>query len=205
MADSGKSLQNTPDQDAILAVFDAYKRAVLNNDGRAALKVASRRMIEYYDRMRQAALFMPAAEVQELPILDRLTTLILRMRLTADDLLRMSAPGLFIHAINESWTGKQGAVRADLGDIEVDGGYASCPVGEHGIVRVSFWCEGGEWRIDLTPAMETGSAMLAARTANSPDTEEQRLFQMLDGLGISEPTPELYEPLVPPEEDAAED
>jgi hypothetical protein len=57
----------------VRACFDAYKKAILAQDGKAAGELVDSRTLAYYGRMRDAALKTPAAEVRKLPMLDRLT------------------------------------------------------------------------------------------------------------------------------------
>lgn len=199
-------LRPSEDEKAVLEVFDRYRRAILEDDAAAALACASRPMVRYYEHLRQQALYLPAGELRGLPFFDRFMVFVLRARFTAEDLLRITAAGLFKHAVAHGWTGKPGVMHTDVQEVTVEGDEAVGTLGAGGgTARMRFLREQGAWRVDFTPLLHAASQAVE-RQFPDPAAQDERLETLLRETVPEADVEAVREPLIPPEpEDGAAD
>src|SRR5262245_18944612 len=84
---------------AVRRCFDRYRQALLNEDGRQAVKLVSQSTLDHYEHMRKLALYARAKEVRELGLLGQMFVLLIRHQLTAEELCAMTGAELFVLAI----------------------------------------------------------------------------------------------------------
>jgi len=145
----------------VTAAFSSYKSAILGGDGKAAVAALSAATFEYYEQMRDLALYGSEEEVKALSALDMMQALMLRTRIKPKRLKDLSGRELVVLAVDSGWIGKSSAARVDIGDVTLDGHSASATVLNRGrptTQSVAFAKEDGVWKFDLTSLFDQSSA-----------------------------------------------
>jgi hypothetical protein len=189
-----------PDAAAVRRGFAAYRAALERRDGSRAVAAVSQNSLDYYDRIRRLALSGSRAELAALDGTERM--LVLGMRRDAPlELLNDASPGgLVSHAVSEGLISDQGALRAELGAVAVDGDVALAQIVVDGRAtdgQLRFVREGGVWKFDLEYAMRTSFGLIALLAERTGMTEDEVIFRLLAQGGGGEPGPELWTPPVP--------
>lgn len=185
------------DSDAIRDAFRSFQRAVAIGDGAAARKLLAARTLQHYGRLRDAALTATRDELDRQPVAFRYEVLLLRDRLTADELRAHTAITLAECAIARGWINRELIARLRLGNIIHKGDAAEAVMADGDVVtrqRLVFFREGGEWKFDLSATRSVQQRMLERVMDERRLSAEQALQAALDGL-ITRPFESLWEPL----------
>lgn len=179
------------DADAIRALVRDYQNAVLRRDGAAATPLVSRESRAYYARMRDMAVSAPEAQVRAAPLMDRLTILLYRHRVPADQLRALSGDAAFAHTIHDGWvTGVEGEEFAARVRIYGEGDRAIIrDEGDMHLVR-----EEGVWRLDMMPLILAASDEFAEGMESRAEQDDFLLFVLEQATG-RDPSPGIWQPL----------
>ena len=190
------------EEQAVRAIFLQYREAIAKGRGETAAGLVSEKTLDYFERMRVAALSMPAAEVKRSPVMDRTMILITRARIGKDDLERWHGRELFVHAVDQGWVGKE-AQRLEPDAVTIDGGTAS--LGLHSGTDIvtpaqgfRLYREPGGWKLDvISVARADGASMRAvekelAQIDPDPNRALEKVVEKLTGKPVSA---EIWQPL----------
>jgi hypothetical protein len=175
--------------DSVRAAMSAYEDAVLARDGRVAGQHVTRASHAYYARFREMALGAPEAVLRAAPLLDRLTILMIRHRIPADQLRKLSGDSVFPYMIENGWVrGSRGSTTVK----EVYGSGARAAIRSNG--EMYFLREDGAWRLDLvhTAAVAANGVF---RGLEGRMTEDEFLLFTLEHSTGRKPGPEIWQPL----------
>ena len=186
------------DERSIHACFDAYKRAVLESDGESAVEQVTKGTIEYYANVLDLVFEASAEKTRALPLVDRITVLLIRARVEPERLRQMDGRQLFIYAIDHGMVGKSSVIRSDLGDVAISGDYAigdALSAGKRSGIQWRFYREGGRWRMDVTSVMTAANIALLQVIRDSGE-EENQFVQKLVAMTLGrDPGEDIWEPL----------
>ncbi len=185
------------DSDAIRDAFRSFQRAVAVGDGAAARELLAAQTLQHYGRLRDAALTATHDELNRQPVAFRYEVLLLRDRLTADELRAHTAITLAECAIARGWINRELIARLRLGNIIHKGDAAEAVMADGDVVtrqRLVFFREGGEWKFDLSATRSIQQRMLERVMDERRLSAKQALQAALDGL-ITRPFESLWEPL----------
>ena len=178
-------LSAVSEENNILNVFNAYKRALKTKNGVQAATLVSTQTMNYYENLRKNVLDANAEEMKTLPIMEAMTVLILRHHLSASELRRMDGKQLFIHSVNQGWVSENSVENVRLGEVTVKGNVAIANVISRGKKRKNmfpFSKQQGAWKLDLGVMMnDMGREMDAGfrRLAQTNGMSEQELVEVL--------------------------
>lgn len=184
---------------AIRSCFGGYKAAVLYGDGEAAAGYVNAATIVYYQRLLRLALRASAEETKKLPLVDRMTVLLIRSRVEAELLRTMDGRKLFVHAVDIGMIGKDGVIRNELGEVVVSGDHAT---GEHihagkpSGMHWRFRREDGTWRMDILSILPGATRAFQAVIRESGMTEDEFILQMVATLTGREATEDVWQPIL---------
>jgi hypothetical protein len=184
------------DSDAIRDTFRSFQRAVAAGDSAAARELLSARTVQHYGRLRDAALTATRDELDRQPLAFRYEVLLLRDRLTADELRTHTAVTLAECAIARGWINRELIARMRLGNIIHKGDAAEAVMADEDLItrqRLVFFREGGEWKFDLAATRFIQQRMLERVMDERHLSAEQALQAALDGL-VTRPFESLWEP-----------
>jgi hypothetical protein len=188
---------NGLDSDAIRDTFRRFQRAVAASDGAAARELLASRTLQHYGRLREAALTATRDELDRQPLAFQSEVLLLRDRLTADELFPHTAVTLAECAVARGWINRDLIARLRLGNIILKGDVAEAVMADEEVVtrqRLVFFREGGEWKLDLSATRIIQQRMLERAMEDRRLSAEEALRASLEGL-TSRPWESLWEPL----------
>jgi len=175
--------------------FRAYKEALQQRDGTAAVPLVSGASIGFYARCRDLALTASEEEVRELGFSERFTVLSFRHRSDAEELRAMSPTEVFAYVIDHGWTADIEDVR--IAEVDVNGERAVAQLAdawndEPGLPYVR---EDGEWRLDLVRLIELTDDQMDALAESSGTDQDDQILSTLELLTGTAPTADIWEPL----------
>jgi len=194
----GSEASTAEAEQAIRSCFAGYKAAILEGDGKAAAGHVTASTIAYYQKMLGLVLSAPAEETKKLPLVDRMTVLLVRSRIEAELLHTMDGRKLFVHAVDIGMVGKNSVIRVDLGEVVVSGAHAT---GEHinagkpSGIQWRFHHENGAWRMDILSAMPMATLAFQKVIQESGMTEDEFILTVIEMFSGREPTDDVWEPV----------
>ena len=109
------------DKAAIRKTFEAYKAAILKDDGKAAANLVTDNTIDYYGKMKRLAVYASENYVKAQSLVDQMMALLLRLQIAPDSLKKMTGKEVFAEAVKRGWTSKARSAKQDVGAIIVSG------------------------------------------------------------------------------------
>jgi hypothetical protein len=191
------------EEQAVREIFLQYRDAIAKGRGETAASLASEKTLAYFERMRLAALTMPAAEVKHSPVMDRTMILLTRARIAKEDLERWHGRELFVHAVDQGWVGKE-AQRLEPDVVSIEGGTASLGLRSGTSVVTPaqgfrLYQEGGGWKLDVISVARADSASMKAvekelaQIDPDPNRALEKVVEKVTGKPVSA---EIWQPLV---------
>ena len=197
-ADALQEASAAETEQAIRSCFAGYKAAVLESDGEAAAGHVTAATIAYYQRMLALVLSASAEETRKLPLLDRMTVLLVRARVEGDLLRAMDGRKLFVHAVDIGMVGKSSVISNELGEVFVSGAHAT---GEHVSagtptgIHWRFHLEDGAWRMDIMSILPSATLAFQKIIKDSGMTEDEFILKIIAMLQGTEPSDEVWQPV----------
>jgi hypothetical protein len=189
---------NAKAETAIRACFAAYKAAILEGDGEAAAVEVDAATIAYYEKMLELSLDASAEETKRLPLMDRMTVLIVRARVEPELLRTVDGRELFVHAVKSGMVGKSSVIHNELGEVKVSGAHATgehVSAGQKTRIRWRFHREEGAWRMDILSIFPAATLAFQKTIADSGMTENEFIFRVIAMTGGTEPTDDIWQPV----------
>ena len=151
----------------VSAAFERYKAALAARDGAAAVALVTPASHAHHERVRDLALRAPRAEVEALPLTDRLLVFRLRHEFTADELRPLSGADLVRTGVEEAWSSPRTMQPLSVAAVETDGAGAAVATatraGESVPGRLLFRPGGpAGWRLDLVELARGSDTALQA-------------------------------------------
>jgi hypothetical protein len=185
-------------EQAIRACFAGYKAAVLDGEGKAAARHVTASTIAYYETLLEFILHASAEDTMKLPLIDRMTVLLMRARIEADLLRTMDGRKLFVHAVDIGMIGKDSVIRNELGEVVVSGDHAT---GEHvsagapSGIHMRFHHEDGAWRMDLVSIFPSATLAFQKAIQASGMTEDEFILKTIAIVTGRKPTDDVWQPV----------
>jgi hypothetical protein len=190
-------LAQTSERDKVNACFQEYKSAILEDRGKNAAEVVSKATIEYYMGMLDIALNADSATVDQLGITDKVTVFTIRHKIPKSDVVDLDGKGFFIYAINTGIVGKSTVINTDIGEVKVDGNFATGQLvasGQESPMFFQFQKEDG-WKLDITSLFPASNTVLNQMVANSGMNQNDFLFQIMQSLTGRYPDSSIWQPM----------
>ena len=169
---------------AVRACYTEYFTALREGDGQGAAQLVDSRTVAYYDSMLVLAREADSLRVAQLPLMDRITVLGMRLRGTPQVLGSMNGRGALAFAIDQGMMGSMGIEGLDLGTIGVDGDVAQAPLTMHGFptpASFMFHREDGRWHIDITSLFGLSRVALDHLATSRGAAAEALLMELVTG------------------------
>jgi hypothetical protein len=185
-------------EEEILRCFADYRAAMLGDDGAAAAELVSSRSIEYFGEMQRLALYASSETVRLQSLTNQLQILTFRHRIDAEKLRSMSPKQLFAYTVSRGWTGKDGAIELELGEIRVEGDLASAEVLRNGHstpIEYRYVREQNRWLWDLRPALEESNRGFELLATQRETDEESLLLSLVESTSGRKTPPTIWNPL----------
>lgn len=181
---------------AVRQVFDNYKAAILNDEGENALQYIDSRTEKYYAGILDAVKNGDSATLSSLSLIDRITIFSIRHRASRQEIIGMTGNELFVYAIRKGMVGKGGVARNSIGDVTINGDFATGQVvvsGTQTPLAFHFYKEEGKWKMDLTSIFPITNQAFKKMVEESGEPENEYLFGLLEMLTGKKPGPEIWQ------------
>jgi hypothetical protein len=165
---------------AVGETFIAARQALLAKDGRSVLELLSRDSIARVERTRKAAL---SGDITGLPPSEKFGAMGLQRFLKPADLKRMTPAQIVEFGLQNNWLGPNVITQAGMEKVSVRGDRASgtLVVNQRPVmVPADFVREGGDWRVDLTRAMDLTDAIVRGTAMATKRSEDAVVRDILD-------------------------
>lgn len=165
---------------AVGETFIAARQALLAKDGRGVLELLSRDSLARVERTRKAAL---DGDVTGLAPSEKFGALGLQRFLKPAELKRMSPAQIVEFGLQKNWLGPNIITQAGMEKVSVRGDRASgtLVVNQRPVmVPADFVREGGDWRVDLTRAMDLTDAIVRGTAMATKRSEDAVVREILD-------------------------
>jgi hypothetical protein len=190
------SVQAAPSaSEQVQSAFQAYREALLRNDGPAAWDLMDAGTEKYYAEALSDAMSLPQPDLARLDFIAKFMVLRLRLEFRKPELQRLSARDVFVHAVEKGWISRSSVERITGFDrIEIEGHLASGYLAASGSTPVfHFIHEGGRWKLSLWKIMELGNAGIAQLLKEQNVSEDELMLHMLRSVSKYEVDPRIYE------------
>ena len=177
--------------------FKRYKSLILQSKGEEAFELIDSNTYRYFDNTLKASIYADKKEVEALPLIDRLSVLLVRHRIPADELLTMTGREYFIQSVKQGMFGKNSLAAIELGKTEVNGDSARAQIIrdlEDTDMWFRFFKENGDWKLDLTSIFAPTTLHLMTGLAKQGMSENEFIFAILESTG-KPVTEEIWFPL----------
>jgi hypothetical protein len=186
-----------PETEAVQTVFAGYRSKILAGEGDAAAALLSQNTVDYYDEMRQLALFASAEAVRAQSLVNQMQVLMLRMRVPTEELESMKARDLIAHAVDQGWIGKNSVLQLQPGKVIAEGDVAVLHVfvdGQDAGPMFRFNREQGSWRLDLVPTTQASNLSLQMAAKRQGVSESELLAMLMESVLGKKLGPEAWTP-----------
>ncbi|WP_294672046.1 hypothetical protein [uncultured Fluviicola sp.] len=195
----GTSLLAQNSEDTLIrAVFDKYRSDLLNDRGTEAVKEVDSKTIQYYSDILELTISADSSKVETLSIMDKMSVLIMRLKISKEELLTFSGKDLFIYSVDHGMVGKSGIAKNSIGQIIVNDNFASAPLGVKGApteVRFEFYKESGSWKINLTSIFPLAELVFEKLIKDSGKSENELLIPIIEAATNKRVSREVWQPL----------
>ena len=182
---------------AVMATFNGYKQAILQDKGTEAATYVSQRTFDYYQKVANLSRHADSLQVDSLPVMDKTMVLLLRARTPKQDLLSMDGRAIFIYAIEQGMVGKGSVANNDVYRVMYEADFARGDLKVRGEVvplSLHFYRESQTWKLDLTSLFPTTAMAFDKLISDSGMTENEYLEAMIRSVAARPKNP-IWKPL----------
>ncbi|PSL23158.1 hypothetical protein [Dyadobacter jiangsuensis] len=189
--------QQTEEQQ-VKKTFDAYKSAILNDKGEEAVEQVDTKTINYYGNILEKVKTADSLAVDKLTLMDKLMVLIIRHRISKDEILTTNGKQLLVTAIKMGMVGKSSVMNNEVGVVKVNGNFATGELlvrGQKTPLAFEFNKENGTWKLDLTAVFPAGEAAFRQMVKQSGEPENAYLLSLIELTSGKGPGAEVWVPV----------
>lgn len=183
----------------IKACFNGYKNAILSDQGNTAVTFVDSRTVKYYTDILQKTKTLDSTGIDKLPIMDKLTILMLRHRATKEEIMQLDGRSLLVYAIERGMVGKNSVQQLSIGEVMIRGNAAEGQVmvgAAPTSLAYNFYKEDGAWKMDITSVLPEGNKALKKVVQDSEQPENEFLIMLLENATGKEPLKNIWKPML---------
>jgi len=177
--------------------FEDYKSAILNDKGDEAVKQVDTKTISYYGDILEKVKTADSLKVDRLSLMDKLIVLVIRHRISKEEIMTTNGKQLLVTAIKMGMVGKSSVINNEVGLVKVNGNFASGELlvrGQKTPLALEFHKENGIWKLDLTAIFPAGEAAFHQMVKQSGEPENEYLLSLIELTTGKEPKAEVWVP-----------
>lgn len=178
--------------------FESYKSAILNDRATDALNSVDSNTRAYYTTLLRHVKKSDSVTISSLPLLDKLSILMLRAVASKEEILEMKGTDAFLYAIENGMVGKNSVMNVSIGKVQINADFATGEFihdGKPTDISFHFRKERGAWRVDLTSIFQVSTGAFKNMIKESGKSEHIFLFEILEELADHPITSEIWHPL----------
>lgn len=189
----------TSDRLLITKVFDQYKSAIINDQGKKAVAVIDASTRNYYIQILGSIKTADSATIESLTLVDKITILAVRAKATKEEIIAIKDVDAFVYSIDEGLAGKGSVSNNRLGKITITGTTAKAQAvtaGKPIPLYFTFNKENGSWKMNLTDLFAIANDGFKELIKDSGMPEQEFLLLVLSDMTGMEQTMELWKPVL---------
>lgn len=177
--------------------FNAYKSAILNDKGGEAVEQVDTKTIAYYGSILEMVKTADSLQVDKSSLMDKLMILIIRHRISKEEIMTTNGKQLLVTAIKMGMVGKSSVINNEVGAVKINDNFASGELlvrGQKTPLAFEFHKESGAWKLDLTAIFPAGEAAFRQMVKQSGEPENEYLLSLIELTTGKEPGAEVWVP-----------
>jgi len=181
------SCENNNDEELIKESFNNYKNAVINGNGKEAVKYVDSRTIKYYSRLLELTKTADSIQLEKSTIIEKFFVLGVRHTTPKDSIYKFTGQTLFSYAIDKEFTGKDGAIQLYINQIDIENNFAIVELksktakSDPGI-NIHYYKENGVWKADWTSFFILGNVAFKNLIKSSGQEENEFIMYALNEI-----------------------
>lgn len=190
------SIQNEEKQ--IKETFNKYKLSILNDKWENAVNYLDKNTIVYYENLLNLVKNADYKKISSLSAMDKLMILLIRHRVTKEEIFSFNWKDLIIYSIKKGMVGKDSVSNASIWEVSVNLDFANGELltnWKRSSLYFHFHKENNIWKLDLTSIFDTSNMTLKEMIKKSWKTEDDFMFQILESINGEKPNSKIWEPL----------
>ena len=184
-------------EEEIRSVYDQYREAMLAKAGETAASLMSKESIAYHQTNRDLALDATREVLKQRLFVEQNQVLLLRLRMTREELEKLSGQALVAHLVSKGWVTMPGTTQATLGKVQVEGvealGQSMIGEREGALDYFRFAKEEAGWRVDSAYSAKRGEQSLKSmQRSQDPEQFVTTIVMSVSQMPVDE---SIWEPL----------
>lgn len=178
--------------------FEKYRTDLLNDDGVAAAEDVSIKTLQYYTDLLELTKTADSSNIETLSVMDKMMVLILRLKVSKEEILSLDGKGLFVYAVNKGMVGKGSVANNTVGEIKINKDFAAAQFIAKGAkteMYFEFYKEAGSWKLDVTSLFPMAIMVFDKMIADSGKSENEFLLPLIEASTGKKVTTETWLPL----------
>jgi len=178
--------------------FEKYKEYILNDNGVEAINYLDSRTKKYYNDILKDVISADSNRIEKLSLMDKMMVLIIRQRVSKEEILSMNGEKLLIYAINNGMVGKNRASKNGLRKIYVNKNFAKAEMeasDKKNPIYFHFYKEDGIWKIDLTALFNISNQAMKMVVEQSNQSENEYLLYLIELVSKKAIIETIWQPL----------
>ena len=186
----------------IRRVFEAYRTALASGAGQEAAALVDEDTFSYFEQLKRLALEGGEDAVRSRPFVDRLLVVSMRQAVSRSELEGLELGGLMNKALSEGWISPQTVAQLDIGEVEVDGDFATATAvslnpmvsfEEGDPMLYEFKREQGRWRFAFSSLVASLNRLVEEFTAELGTDQDDLIFLLVQNLTGRPVLPEVWQ------------
>lgn len=178
-----KGEQPTQEEAALSLLFNTYKEALSQKDGRKAAEIINPDTEQVYEYYKEGALAGTKSEILQLPLIHQAGILILRGSIPPEELLNMSGKDVYAASIENGLIANKWSNSMELLQISIINpktAILSIGVKDQGGTRLPATKEGNNWKFSLREILMQSNSVIEKLLKEKNITQEQYLQSVIE-------------------------
>jgi hypothetical protein len=178
--------------------FSEFKMAILDADGKKAVRLIDKETIEDYSQILGKAKSLDSLRLEKETEVNKYNVLKVRHLFSKEEILTMNGEKLFISVVDQSVSGNGNIKNYCLGNIKVENNNAKAErisnEGKTPFVHL-FSKENGAWKIRMKVSSSPIDIVIKQGALDNGASENEYIFEMLRNMNGKDPSPQIWAPL----------
>ncbi len=196
-----KIVPTSKDVQDVQKCYDAYKKAIMESNGKEAIKSITQSSVDYYGDILEWALNSSKSEVEKLDPVHQFMVLSVRKRIPKEQIKKMTGESLLIYTVDNEWTNKKTVAITELAEIRKIGdntAKAAMTVRNENtdtVVEFIRADKDAEWKINLLSLSENVNGQLIRMASDRNETVGKLILDMIKQITNSSVSEDVWNPV----------
>ena len=182
------------DEQCVKDVFQAYRKALLDQNGEAAWSYIDSHTANYYGDMLSKSLSLPRDDLDRLELISQFMVLRLRLEFKKSKLESMTNKDVFVIGVQQGWIGKSTVEGIVIDRIEINGHTAIAFMAKAPNVPLfHFIKEADNWKLSLVRNLEMPNLLFVKMLNDSGLSEREFLIDLLSSVSIFQVDEKIFD------------